>query len=235
MVDLSTSFLYHGRLMLRIRDQETSSRIYRDGRIAHRTSARSRGIARRRSGPAHDFLHVSRVAATARRIGAIEGANLDIVVPAAWLHELFNYPKGHAESHRSGDVCAEHAAPILRQAECPTNLIGPICECISNHAFSKGIVPGTIEGRVLQDADRLDAIGAIGIAACFTTCAEMATPFYAPIDPFCESREPDDKRWGLDHFYRKLLRIAGGLHTTAAREMASDRVQSWRTFWIPQS
>ncbi len=194
---------------------------------------RLRGVAASRcagAGPAHDFLHVTRVAATARRIGAIEGANLDIVVPAAWLHELFNYPKGHPLSRLSGDACAGHAALVLRQERCPTHLIEPICDCISNHAFSKGVVPATIEGKVLQDADRLDAIGAIGIARCFATCAEMATPFYAPVDPFCESREPDDKRCGLDHFYRKLLRIAGGLHTATAREMASDRMRIMQSF-----
>ena len=84
-------------------------------------------------------------------------------------------------------------------------------------------MPETIEGKVLQDADRLDAIGAIGIARCFATCAEMRVPFYNPDDPFCGVREPDDKRWGLDHFYRKLLRIPDGLHTATARAIAKDR------------
>ncbi len=140
--------------------------------------SRLRGLAESRcaaAGPSHDFLHLTRVAATARRIGAIEGANLDIVVPAAWLHELFNYPKGHPLSRLSGDACAGHAALVLRQERCPTHLIEPICDCISNHTFSKGVVPATIEGKVLEDADRLDAIGAIGIARCFATCAETAT------------------------------------------------------------
>ena len=182
------------------------------------------------NGPAHDFLHVSRVTETARCIGLAEGAALDIVVPAALLHELFNYPKGHPQSHCSGEVCAEQAADVLRQNDCPPHLIDPIRECIRIHAFSRGLVPETLEGKVLQDADRLDAIGAIGIARCFATCAEMAVPFYQPEDPFCRSREPDDKRWGLDHFYRKLLRIPDGLHTATARTIAGDRVRVMETF-----
>ena len=62
----------------------------------------------------------NRVAETAAHIGLAEGANLDVVVPAALLHELFNYPKGHPLSHLSGEVCAEHAAvDVLRESDCP--------------------------------------------------------------------------------------------------------------------
>jgi uncharacterized protein len=182
------------------------------------------------NGPAHDFLHVNRVAHTATRIALAEGANLDVVVPAALLHELFNYPKGHPLSHLSGEVCAERAVDALRESDCPAHVIDPIRECIRVHAFSRGLVPETIEGKVLQDADRLDAIGSIGIARCFATCAEMGVPFYQPDDPFCRSREPDDKLWGLDHFYRKLLRIPDLLHTATARAIAGDRVQIMEAF-----
>ncbi len=173
---------------------------------------------------------MTRVAASARNIGLAEGADLDVVVPAALLHELFNYPKGHPQSHLSGEVCALQAVEVLRAAQCPNHLINPIRECIRVHAFSRGLTPETIEARVLQDADRLDAIGAIGIARCFATCAEMGVPFYRGIDPFCREREPDDKHWGLDHFYRKLLRISDNLHTATARAIAGDRVKIIEAF-----
>jgi uncharacterized protein len=184
------------------------------------------------AGPAHDFLHVTRVTKIAQRIGAVEGADLDVLVPAALLHELFNYPKGHPLSHLSGDVCAEHAVDVLEAAGCTVPRISAISECIRTHAFSRGITPETIEGKVLQDADRLDAIGAIGIARCFATCSEMGVPFYRGGDPFCRRREPDDKRWGLDHFYRKLLHISEGLHTASARAIAADRVHFMEAFLI---
>jgi uncharacterized protein len=177
------------------------------------------------NGPAHDFLHVTRVTALARRIATAEGADLAIVLPAALLHELFNYPKNHPESHRSGEVCAQHAALLLREEHYPQQAIAAICDCIVSHAFSRGIMPETLECKVLQDADRLDAIGAIGIARCFATVGEMHVPLYDPVDPFCRSRQPDDKICGLDHFYRKLLRIPDGLHTPAAQAIAKDRLR----------
>ena len=182
------------------------------------------------SGPSHDFSHVLRVVANARTIGEAEGADVFVVTTAALLHELFNYPKSHPESHRSGDVCAEHAHTLLVAEGCPASCIEPICTAIREHAFSKGVVPDALSGKVLQDADRLDAIGAIGIARCLASCAEMGRPIYSPIDPFCVSRVPDDKAWGIDHFYTKLLRIPEGLHTTTARAMATVRVQAMQAF-----
>lgn len=194
--------------------------------------ARLRSIAEARATaePAHDVSHVRRVTANARRIGTAEGADLDVVVFAALLHELFNYPKGHPESHRSGEVCAEQAREVLKQEGCSEALVERVATAIAEHPFSRGLVPTTLEGRVLQDADRLDAIGAIGIARCMATCAEMKRPFYAPEDPFCERRPPEDKLWGIDHFYKKLLRIPAGLHTAEARVVATERVAIMEAF-----
>ena len=77
---------------------------------------------------------------------------------------------------------------------------------------------------MLQDADRLDAIGAIGLARMWATCADMKRPFYSPDDPFCVSRAPDDKLWGLDHVFKKLLAIPERLHTPTARTLAQGRI-----------
>jgi uncharacterized protein len=194
--------------------------------------ARLRAVAEARatSEPAHDFLHVLRVTASAERIGEREGARLDVVVPAALLHELFNYPKGHPESPRSGEVCAEHARAVLLAEGCAETLVDAVATCIREHPFSRGITPATIEGKVLQDADRLDAIGAIGIARCMATCAEMKRPFYSREDPFCRARAADDKAWGIDHFYTKLLRIPDALHTETARAIAVERVNAMTGF-----
>ena len=126
--------------------------------------------------PAHDYLHVRRVAESARRLAEAEGASRFIAVAAALLHELFNYPKGHPESHLSGEVCAEHAIAVLRREGCTEPAVTPIAYAIRVHPFSLGITPDTLEARVLQDADRLDSIGAIGIARCFATSADMKRP-----------------------------------------------------------
>jgi uncharacterized protein len=196
--------------------------------------ARLEVVARERAAgadPAHDFLHVRRVAASARAIARAEGADEAVAVAAALLHELFNYPKGHPESHRSGEVCAEHAAVVLRDEGCDATFVERVAHAIRVHPFSLGIPGDTLEARVLQDADRLDAIGAVGIARCFATCATMGRPFYAEEDPFAVGGRPlDDRAWGLDHFSRKLLRIPEHLSTPTGRAMASERVAFLRAY-----
>lgn len=173
--------------------------------------------------PAHDALHVRRVANAARTIAQAEGADVAVCVAAATLHEQFNLPKSHPDSSRSGEICAEHAKEELSKIGWPEERIEPVCYAIRVHGFSKGIVPTTIEAKVLQDADRLDAIGAIGIARCFATATDMKSLFYAPSDPFAKERPVDDKRFAVDHFFRKLLRIPDGLHTATARSLAEGR------------
>jgi len=182
------------------------------------------------AGPAHDFAHVMRVVATAEIIARAEGADVELCVTAALLHELFNYPKGHPESHLSGERCADRALAVLEAEGWSIDRANAVAYAIRVHPFSRGIVPETLEAKILQDADRLDSIGAIGIARCFATTSEMQRPFYHPDDPFCAARVPEDKQWGIDHFYRKLLRIPDVLHTGTARAMAQERVSFMDAF-----
>jgi uncharacterized protein len=174
--------------------------------------------------PAHDFLHVLRVVRNAERI--VEGeraANRDVVLASAMLHELFNYPKNHPDSAKSGDVCGERAEALLLQEDAGPAFARAVRDTIAAHAFSKGQAAHSLQAAILQDADRLDAIGAIGIARCMATTSEMARPFYNPDDAFCTQREPDDKLWGIDHFYKKLLKIPERMNTRTGREMAEKR------------
>jgi len=145
--------------------------------------------------PAHDWLHVTRVERSAEQIAEAEGAATAIVRAAATLHEVFSYPKDHPESHRSGERCAEVALEMMRDEQVDEADARSVAECIRVHPFSAGITPTSLEARVLQDADRLDAIGAIGVARCFATCAKMNRPFYDEADPFARNREHDDKRF----------------------------------------
>ncbi|RQW80581.1 MAG: phosphohydrolase, partial [Methanothrix sp.] len=98
--------------------------------------------------------------------------------------------------------------------------------------FSKGIVPKTLEAKILQDADRLDAMGAIGIARVFMTGGTLGRALYNPDDPFCRAREPEDGLWNLDHFYRKLLKLEAGMHTKTARQMAEKRADVLRRYLL---
>ena len=194
------------------------------------SEARSRA---RANEPAHDFFHVGRVVASARVIARgerLSGASEGVVAVAALLHELLTLPKDHPHSAQAGDLCAERARQVLEHEKAPPTMIDPVCSAIRDHAFSKGVVPEAVESRVLQDADRLDAIGAIGLARMWATCADMKRPFYSPVDPFCSKRAPDDKAWGLDHVFQKLLAIPARLHTDTARNLADDRVAFLRVY-----
>ena len=188
----------------------------------HRLVEIARGAAQTAEA-AHDFGHVKRVVASARLIAETEGADINVVLPAALMHELVSLPKDHPDSPRSGVLCAERAADVLRAEGYPEGQVEAIAYCIRVHPFSLGVMPETLEARVLQDADRLDALGAIGIARCFSVGADMGRPFYDPEDPVCVARAPDDKRWTLDHFPKKLLRLPDALHTESARAMARER------------
>ncbi len=105
-----------------------------------------------------------------------------------------------------------------------------IRHCIEAHSFSGGVEPQTLEACIVQDADRLDALGAIGIARCFATSGMLQRTLYCPVDPFAKSRILDDKNYGLDHFWVKLFQIAETLRTPAARAMAAERVKFMNRF-----
>ena len=197
-------------------------------RLATEAEARARSHE-----PAHDFFHVTRVVENVRTIARgepLSAEDEDVATTAALLHELFTLPKNHPDSSRAGDLCAEHARALLEKENAPPHLLVGVPAAIADHAFSKGATPAARAALVLQDADRLDAIGAIGLARMWATCADMKRPFYSPDDPFCESRAPDDKAWGLDHVYKKLLLIPERLHTKTANAIAARRVAFMRAY-----
>jgi uncharacterized protein len=180
--------------------------------------------------PAHDLDHVRRVVHTARRLAATEGANLSIVIPAAWLHDLVAIPKNDPRRSQASRMAAETAACFLSTAGYPGELVGAITHAIEAHSFSAGIIPRTIEAAVVQDADRLEALGAIGIARCFSTAGTMGRRYYEPSDPFAEHRPPDDADNTLDHFGVKLFKVAATLRTAAGREEGGRRAAFMRTY-----
>jgi uncharacterized protein len=181
--------------------------------------------------PAHDFHHLMRVYKNAKRIGRREGTNMDILLPAVLLHDLVVYPKGHTKSSKSSDESADLAENILQSYGYPQDQINQICYCIRAHSYSKRVVPASLEGRILQDADRLDALGAIGIARTFSVGGSENRIFYNPNDPFCRSdRDLDDMQWTLDHFQTKLLKLEDFMHTQTAKKIAKERTRFMKLF-----
>jgi len=100
-----------------------------------------------------------------------------------------------------------------------------ISDAISDHSFSQKKIPKTIEGKILQDSDRLDALGAIGIARLFATSGNLKRPFYNIDDPFCNKRIPDDQTWTIDHFYQKLLKLESLMNTQSGKVEAKRRTK----------
>jgi uncharacterized protein len=181
--------------------------------------------------PAHDFHHTMRVYKNAELIGRREGSNLEILLPAVLLHDLVVYPKGSAKSSKSSDESADLAENILQSYGYPQDQINQICYCIRAHSYSKRVVPASLEGRILQDADRLDALGAIGIARTFSVGGSENRTFYNVDDPFCRTdRALNDKKWTLDHFQLKLLKLEEFMHTTTAKKIARERTKFMMLF-----
>ena len=180
---------------------------------------------------AHDFQHIKRVYKNAEVIGRREGADMKILLPAALLHDLVVYPKGSAKTSKSADDSADMAEKLLKSYRYPQDEIDKICYCIRTHSYSKRLVPATLEAKILQDADRLDALGAIGIARTFSVGGSERRSFYNPDDPFWKSsRELDDREWTLDHFRTKLLKLKDSMHTKTAKEMAQERARFMELF-----
>jgi uncharacterized protein len=179
---------------------------------------------------AHDLGHVKRVVALARRIGEEEGAELSVVVPAAWLHDCVSVAKDSPDRSRASRLAADRAVRFLSGTGHPQEHMDAIHHAIECHSFSLGKAPSTLEARVVQDADRLDAIGAVGIARCFLTGGVMDSAMFHPEDPFGRDRALDDRAYAVDHFYLKLLTLKETLHTDAARREAGRRHGFMHTF-----
>lgn len=180
--------------------------------------------------PAHELAHVKRVVAAARRLAESEGADLEVVVPAAWLHDCVTVPKDSRHRSVASTEAAALAGNFLHDVGYPRALIPQVRHAIEAHSFSAGIAPETLEARVVQDADRLDALGAIGIARCFMVGGSLKLATYDPAEPFPERREPDDSRFIVDHFYVKLLKLPDTMQTAAGRAEARRRADYMEDF-----
>ena len=179
---------------------------------------------------AHDQAHIRRVVKSAVQLAEIENADLNVVVPAAWLHDCVVVPKDSPQRSHASRLAAETAVFHLQSINYPAQYLDAIAHAIEAHSFSAGIPPRTVEAKVVQDADRLDAIGAIGIARCFMVGNSMGTTIYNETDPFCVERQPDDRLFSVDHFYTKLFTLVDTMQTEAGREDAKRRTAFMRDF-----
>jgi Predicted HD superfamily hydrolase len=180
--------------------------------------------------PAHDYLHIMRVVQTAKHLCEQEKGNWAVIMPAAFFHDFINVPKNDPRREIASKLSAEAAIEYLQAHGYPAEHFDGIRHAIEAHSFSAGIKAETLEAQIVQDADRLDSLGAIGIARCFATTSRMARPFYNGEDPWATNRELDDKNFGIDHFFKKLFLLVDKLNTPTAKAEGEHRVAFIKTY-----
>ncbi|GHO53713.1 HD domain-containing protein [Ktedonobacter robiniae] len=182
---------------------------------------------------AHGWDHIERVYKLARYIGEREvrrePCDLFVVEMAVLMHDL-----GRAAPHDVGghhaDLSVSMARDVMQHHTLAEERQQAIEHAIIAHSFSRKVEPQTLEAKIVRDADRLDGLGAIGVMRWAVTGAvrhgrEGETVAYHPTDPFGQRHELDDKRYMLDHFYKKLLQLMETMQTETGRALAWRRTQ----------
>lgn len=179
----------------------------------------------------HDLGHLRRVWGMAQHIAQAENAgDLRVLLAASYLHDLVNLPKNAPNRAEAARLSAEKARDILAAETYPSDRIPAVCHAIEAHSYSGKTDPETIDAKILQDADRLDALGALGVARCFYIAGKMGSALFDQDDPQAQERPLDDTHFALDHFEVKLFGLPSSLHTQSARDIGFQRVEEMRAF-----
>ncbi len=171
---------------------------------------------------AHDFDHVLRVVHLADRIAVAEGANRDIVQAAALLHDI-GLDEGRAGHETSA---ANRAKDILRAQGYAENFCTAVAHAIESHRFRSGPTPQTLEAQVLFDADKLDAIGAIGVARAFAFGEHRGQKLWGEVAPdYVDRPEGADpsEHTAVHEFHVKLSKIKDRMFTATGKQLANER------------
>lgn len=171
----------------------------------------------------HDASHLLRVWRNVQMISAQEGGDSAILMAATLLHDCVDVPKDSPLRSLASRMASEEALATLVTLGWQQHRVDMVAHAIEAHSFSAGVEPKTLEARILQDADRLDAIGHIGIARCFYVSGRLGRAIYDPEDPSGSRRDLDDLNFAIDHFKTKLLRLSGSFQTPTGNALAEKR------------
>jgi uncharacterized protein len=179
----------------------------------------------------HDLTHIQRVWRNALAIAATEPeTDTEILLAAVVLHDCVTVEKDSPLRSQASRLSADRARELVVPLGWPPARVDALAHAIATHSFSAGLQPETLDARIMQDADRLDAIGAIGVARCFYIAGRMQSGLYSPEDPSAKTRALDDRRFALDHFEAKLFQVVNGFLTPAGQAMAVERGQAMHAF-----
>jgi uncharacterized protein len=174
--------------------------------------------------PGHDLEHCLRVAAWTLHIGqnALPPA---LAIAAALLHDVIDVPKSSPDRARASEWSATRALELLGQHGFSDSEAGQIADAVRTHSYSRGQEPTSELGRALRDADRLEALGAIGLFRTISTGARMGARYFDESDPWARSRSLDDRAFSVDHFFTKLLRLEDSMYSEVGRAEAARRTR----------
>jgi len=180
---------------------------------------------------AHDTSHLHRVWRNATLLlEQHPAADRLVVLAACYLHDLVNLPKNHPERHLASLQAAAQARTKLAEAGFPADRLDAVAHAIETHSFSAALQPTTLEAQIVQDADRLDALGAVGLARMFYIAGRMGTALAHPDDPLAMHRERNDKLYSLDHIEVKLATLPATMQTAAGRTLGEQRLRELLAF-----
>ncbi len=180
---------------------------------------------------AHDINHLHRVWRNAQALlPEYPQADSLVVLAGCYLHDLVNLPKNHPERATASRLSAVAARGQLDAIGFPHERIDAVAHAIETHSFSAALKPETIEAQLVQDADRLDSLGAVGLARLFYIAGQMNSALAHAADPLGLARAPDDRAYALDHIGVKLARLPGMMQTTAGRALAEMRMAALDRF-----
>jgi uncharacterized protein len=156
------------------------------------------------------------------RFAKEERADLDVVKASALLHDVARALEDEGKIDDHAVESAKIARKILKEVNFPKEKTGKVIECIEAHRFKKGIKPKSLEAKILQDADRLDMLGAIGLARGFVRTGWSNQPIY---DPSIPPKKVYDGRseTSINHIYEKILKIKDTINTKTAKKIAEER------------
>jgi uncharacterized protein len=179
---------------------------------------------------AHDLGHILRTATLAQNLALEEGADQEVCLAAALLHDLVYLPKNHPQSSKTAQMAAELVPIWCRETPGLEDKAEAVAAAVASHSWSGGGRPTTLEAAVVQDADRLEALGAIGVARVFATGGSFGSALWHPLDPWARNRDLNDKAWTLDHFEKKLLKLVGLMKTPAGRRLGEARQRTMEAY-----
>ncbi len=173
---------------------------------------------------AHDLSHVRRVWQHCLNISKQDKLDVEplVLLAAAYFHDVVNVPKNSKDRKQASRLAAERAVTILQSLEFPSEYLEEVKGAIESHSYSANLEAKSSAAKVVQDADRLEALGALGIARLFYVAGQMNSELFDAADPWAKERELNDKQYAIDHFYVKLFNIKKTMQTQTGRQLAEE-------------